>query len=436
MEETLNSQSMFSKLQRIAEQAQANPKMVFISLAHLIDVALLTEAFQRLHKNAAPGVDGVTATEYAAHLQDNLTALHERLRTGKYQAHPVKRAWLGKEDGSQRPLGLPALEDKIVQRAVTMLLEAVYEQDFYDFSYGFRPKRSAHQALHELRERCRRQNIGWIVDADISKFFDTLNRSHLRDIIKQRVNDGGIIRLLGKWFHAGVLEEETLSYPESGTVQGGVISPILSNIYLHYVLDDWFVKEVQLRMKGRSFLVRFADDFIGGFELEEDARRFMEVLPKRFARFGLTIHPSKTKLVDFRKPSGGDKPSTENKSFDFLGFTHFWAKSRRGYRVIKRKTSKKRLKRTIRALWEWCRDNRHLPLKEQYQKLCQKLRGHIQYFGIRGNMRALERVIQEAKKAWQFWLSRRSQKANIIWQKFKLLMERFVLPKPRIVHQI
>jgi RNA-directed DNA polymerase len=434
MGETQSSQPVSTKLQKIAEQARINPEMVFTSLVHLMDVELLTEAFGRLRKSAAPGIDGVTAAEYAGDLEENLSNLHERLRTGKYKAQPVKRAWIGKEDGSQRPLGLPALEDKIVQRAVTMLLETVYEQDFHDFSYGFRPGRSPHQALHTLREQCKSGTIGWIVDADISQFFDNLDRGQLREILKQRVNDGGIIRLLGKWFHAGVLDAESLSHPEKGTVQGGVISPILSNIYLHHVLDDWFVKEVQPRMKGRCFLLRFADDFVGGFEY--DARRFMEVLPKRFARFGLTIHAKKTKLIEFRRPGRRERTGKGSGSFDFLGFTHYWAKSLKGYWVLKRKTAKKRLERTIRALWEWCRENRHEPIKAQYQKLCQKIRGHIQYFGIRGNMRALEVVIHEARKAWRFWLSRRSQKGKIIWERFKKLMAKLVLPRARIVHQV
>jgi len=434
MEETPSSQTISTKLQKIAQLARTSPEMCFTTLAHLIDVDFLTQAFGKLRKNASPGIDNMTAADYAENLEENLKQLHTRLRTGSYRAQPVKRAWINKADGSQRPLGIPALEDKIVQRAVATLLEAIYEEDFYDFSYGFRPGRGPHQALHELREQCMGKNIGWVVDADISKFFDELDRGQLREIIKQRVNDGGIIRLLGKWFNAGVLEDECLHHPEKGTVQGGVISPILSNIYLHYVLDNWFANEVQPRMKGNSFLIRFADDFVAGFEREEDAQRLMEVLPKRFARFGLQIHPTKSKLVDFRKPRGGGGKGKG--SFDFLGFTHHWGKSRRGYWVIKRKTAKKRQRRAIQSMREWCKKNRHLPLLIQYRTLCKKLRGHIQYYGIRGNSRALGAVVHEVTKAWRFWLSRRSQKSNIIWDKFKVLQERLPLPKPRIVHQI
>jgi group II intron reverse transcriptase/maturase len=276
----------------------------------------------------------------------------------------VQRAWQEKEDGSQRPIGKPTFEDKIVQRAVSMLLEQIYEQDFYDFSYGFRPGRSPHQALHELRERCRTMNVHWLVDADVTGFFDNIDKRLLQDFIRRRVNDGGLRRLIGKWLNAGVLEGEDLTYSEKGTPQGGVISPILANIFLHYVLDDWFVREVQPRMRGRVFLIRFADDFVIGCELEEDARRLMEVLPKRFSKHGLTIHPEKTKLIEFGRPRNqaappakaggtpnepsGSKPAgapgTGNGTFDFLGFTHYWGRSRQGNWVIKKRTSKKRIR--------------------------------------------------------------------------------------------
>ena len=267
-----------TKLQQIAMQAVEYPEMVFTTLIHHIDVKFLKEAYRFTSKTAAPGLDGITAKEYAANLDENLRALHERMRSGQYKAPPVKRVWLDKEDGKKRPIGISEYEDKIVQRAVAMILGAVYEQDFYDFSYGFRPGRSAHEALHELREQSMNKNIGWIIDADISGFFDNLGHSEMIDIIKLRVNDGGIIRFIGKWLNAGVVEGETLSYPEKGAPQGGVISPILSNIFLHHVLDEWYVEEVQPRLKGRSYIVRFADDFIIGCELEEDARRVMAVV--------------------------------------------------------------------------------------------------------------------------------------------------------------
>jgi RNA-directed DNA polymerase len=436
MGDTLRSPTVTTKLQRLAEQANHNPERVFTNLAHLIDVDFLREAYRRTSKSSAAGIDGVTAKLYAEHLDDNLHDLHDRLRRGRYQAAPVVRVWIEKEDGGQRPIGKPAFEDKIVQRAVAMLLEAIYEQDFSDSSYGFRPGRSPHQALHALRTHCMEEGIGWIVDADVSGYFDSIDRTRLREVLRRRVNDGRIMRLIGKWLRAGVMEEGVLHHPETGVVQGGVISPVLANIFLHHVLDEWFEREVQPRLKGRSFLTRFADDWIIGCELETDAQRLMAVLPKRFGRFGLSLHPEKTVLIRFRKPTTRKGSGDGNGTFDFLGLTHYWTRSRRGYWVIHRRTARKRLRRTKKALWRWCRANRHLPLKDQYRKLCQKLRGHFQYYGIRGNYRLLSEVRRHAEKAWRYWLSRRSHKSAISWEKFQKLKAVFGLPIPKIVHQI
>jgi len=433
---TSRPQTVSTELQRIAQQAVDYPDDVFTTLGQLIDVDFLREAHRRTRKDRAPGIDRVTAKEYAEHLDENLQDLHERLRSGRYIAPPVERVWLEKEDGSQRPIGKPAFEDKIAQRAVAMLLGAVYEQDFHDFSYGFRNGRSPHQALRELREQCRSMNIGWVVDADVSGYFDSIDHRLLREVIKQRVNDGRILRLIGKWLNAGVVEDGELTYPESGSPQGGVISPVLSNIYLHHVLDEWFVRDVQPRMKGRCFLIRFADDFVIGCELEGDARRIMSVLPKRFSRFRLTIHPKKTRLISFGKPARRETTDRGNGTFDFLGFTHYWAKSRLGNWVIKRQTAKKRIRRAKRTLWQWCRDNRHLRQMEQYAKLCQKIRGHFQYYAIRGNYRALESFYEFACKAWRYWLSRRSRESYIPWDKFHRMLEVTPLPQPRIIHEV
>jgi RNA-directed DNA polymerase len=432
----LRSPTVTTKLQRLAEQAQRDPKRVFTNLAHLIDEDFLREAYRRTRKSSAAGIDGVTAKQYAEHLDENLHDLHERLRSGRYQAAPVVRVWIEKEDEGRRPIGKPAFEDKIVQRAVAMLLEAIYEQDFSDSSYGFRPGRSPHDALRDLRRRCLTEGIGWIVDADVSGYFDSINRTHLREVLRRRVNDGSILRLMGKWLRAGVMEEGELHHPETGVVQGGVISPVLANVLLHHVLDEWFEREVQPRLKGRSFLTRFADDWIIGCELEEDAQRLMAVLPKRFARFDLSLHPEKTVMIKCRRPMARMASGDGNGTFDFLGLTHYWARARRGYWVIKRKTARKRLRRTKKALGRWCRANRHLPLKDQYRMLCQKLRGHFQYYGIRGNSRKMAEVRHHAEKAWQYWLSRRSHKRAISWEKFQKLKAVFGLPTPKIVHQI
>lgn len=433
MGDTQRSQTVSTELQWIAEQAVQFPDRVFTSLAHLIDVDLLRVAYDRTRKDAAPGIDKVTAKIYAENLEENLCHLHMRLQSGCYHAPPVKRAWIEKEDGSQRPIGLPVFEDKIVQRAVGMIMGAVYEQDFYDFSHGFREGHSQHQALHELREQCMRMNIHWIVDADVKGYFDSIDHEKLLEVIRQRINDGGIIRLIGKWLNAGVMEGDILTYPEKGTPQGGVISPVLANIYLHHVLDEWFVQEVKPRMKGDCFLIRFADDFIIGCELESDARRIMEVLPKRFERFGLTIHPTKTVMIRFGRPGSEKDSGKENGTFTFLGFTHFWAKSLRGCWVIKRETAKKRLRRARKRLWQWCRENRHDLVREQYRALCSKLVGHYQYYGIRCNYRKLEAFFEFVRKAWRYWLSRRKRRGTIAWEKFEQLLEAFPLPKPRIV---
>lgn len=433
MGDTLGSQTVSTKLRRIAEQAERYPDTVFNNVYHLIDYDFLLEAYRRTRKSSAPGLDGVTAQEYAKNLELNLRDLHDRLCSNRYVAPLVERVWIEKEGGKQRPIGKPSFEDKIVQRSVVMILAAIYGHDFYDFSHGFQEGHSPHQALRELREQCIGLNINWILDADVSGFFDNLSHSYVREFVKRRVNDGGIMRLIGKWLKAGIVEGEILTYPEKGTPQGGVVSPMLANIFLHHVLDDWFITEVHPRMKGRCFLIRFADDFIIGFELEEDAHRVMNILAKRFNRFGLTIHPDKTKLVRFSRPS--IKETGGSGTFDFLGFTHYWSKSRRGNWIIKRKTMGKRLRRFIKSIWEWCRANRHESPKEQYNMLCIKLRGYYQYYGIRCNYKALEKVYEETRYAWRYWLSRRSHKGNINWEKFaSTIIDKLPLVRPRIIH--
>jgi RNA-directed DNA polymerase len=274
------------------------------------------------------------------------------------------------------------------------------------------------------------------VDADVRGYFDSIDRTRWREVLRQRVNDGRIMRLIGKWLRAGVMEDGELYHPETGVVQGGVISPVLANIFLHHVLDEWFEREVRPRLKGRAFLLRFADDFCIGCEREGDARKIMAVLPKRFARFGLTIHPEKTARIAFGKPEARQASAQGNGTVEFLGLTHYWAKSRRGFWVIKRRTARKRLRRTQKALWRWCRANRHAPVKYQYQMLCLKLRGHCRYDGIRGNFRLLEEVRRYAERAWRYWLSRRSSKSAIGWGKFQRLLQTYVLPTPKIVHTI
>ena len=355
---------VFTKQQRIAELAKQAPHMGFTSLAHHIDLKWLHEAYLRTRPNGATGVDGQTNLDFNKHLGDNLRALLEQAKSGTYRAPPVRRAYIPKGTGSEtRPIGIPTYADKILQRAVVMALEPIYEQDFLDCSYGFRPGRSAHQALQALWEQTMAMGGGWIVEVDIQKFFDTLDKAQLREFLQRRVRDGVLLRLIGKWLHAGVLEEGTLTIPDEGTPQGGVISPLLANIYLHYVLDVWFKEEVQPRLRGRAFLIRYADDFVMGFACAEDARRVLEVLPKRFGKFGLTLHPQKTRLVPFQKPSSGNQePRSRPGTFDLLGFTHFWGLSRRGFWVVKRHTAGSRFSRALKKIAVWCRKNLHAPV--------------------------------------------------------------------------
>lgn len=440
--EASNSTTVSTRQQRIAQLAKQAPEMGFTSLNHFLDLAWLQAAFARTRKDGAVGVDGQTADEYAQNLEANLQGLLDRAKSGTYHAPPVRRVHIPKGTGSEtRPLGIPTFEDKVLQRAVVMLLEPIYEQDFYDCSYGFRPARSAHQALDTLWRQTMQTGGGWILEVDIRKFFDTLDHAHLRALLQHRVRDGVVLRLIGKWLNAGVLENDSVSYAESGTPQGGVISPLLANIYLHYVLDQWFVQDVRPRMKGAAFLVRYADDFVMGFAHEADARKVLEVLPKRFGKYGLTLHPDKTRLVPFTRPSrdsDADGPSNRPRpgTFDLLGFTHYWGKSRQQNYVVKRKTAAKRLARALRAVGQWCRLNRHRPVAEQHQILSQKLRGHFGYYGITGNSIALSRFRQEVTNIWRKWLSRRKRGGPIPWTDFTRLLARYPLPPAVAVHSV
>ena len=429
----MSSPTVSTKLAQIAKQSKCDPAMVFTTLAHLMDEDFLTEAFHQLRKDAAAGIDQMTVEEYKGNLRENIAELHRKLVSREYRAQPARRVWIPKGDGGQRPLAILVLEDKIVQRAVAMLLEAIYEPHFYDFSCGFRRHFSAHTALIYLRQQCLELGINWIIDADIRKFFDTINWTHLRAVLQKRVNDGTLLRLIGMWMHVGVLEEGQVVRSEDGTPQGAPISPILANIFLHAVLDEWFQTEVKPRMKGKCFLVRYADDFVMGFTLRSDAERVFQVLPKRFERFGLGIHPEKSRLVQFSRPYWRKGKGTG--SFVFLGFTHYWAKTLGGGWTIKRKTQGKRLSRFLSGIAEWCKANRHEPIREQFQILSAKLRGHYQYYGVRGNFKMMEVAYEHAQQAWKRWLARRNSKDRMSWEDFEAkVLNFFELPKPRIIH--
>jgi group II intron reverse transcriptase/maturase len=418
--------------------------MGFTSLAHLMDIDWLREAWRLTRKGGAAGVDGRTAADYERDLEGNLRSLLERAKSGTYRAPPVRRVHIPKGGSATetRPIGIPTLEDKLLQRAVAMLLEPICEQDFCDCSHGFRPGRGAHQALQALWKQTMVNRGGWVVEVDIRKFFDTLDHRHLREFVGRRVRDGVLLRLIGKWLSAGVMEDGCVSYPDSGSPQGGVISPLLSNVYLHYVLDEWFEREVRPRLKGRAHLVRYADDFVIGFTDEEDARRVMRVLPKRFGRYGLALHPEKTRLVPFRQPPArrgggrGGGPGTGPGSFDFLGFTHVWALSQRGNWVVKQRTAAGRLRRAVLSIAQWCRANRHLPVAEQQRVLSQKVRGHFAYYGVTGNATALSRFRTAVECCWRKWLSRRNRERGTTWDAFARLLGRYPLPAVRVVHSI
>jgi RNA-directed DNA polymerase len=422
---------------RIAELARRSPQAALTTLAHHIDIDWLTEAYRRTRKDGAVGVDGQTAKDYAADLEGNLRSLLDRAKSGRYQAPPVRRVHIPKGTGPEtRPIGIPTFEDKILQRAVAMVLESIYEQDFLDCSYGFRPGRSAHQALDALWHRLMEVKGGWVLEVDIRKFFDALDHRHLRAILSRRIRDGVLLRLIGKWLKAGVLEDGRVTHPESGSPQGGVVSPVLANAYLHEVLDTWFERTVKPRLRGRASLIRYADDAVLVFESEGDARRVLDVLPKRFAKYGLALHPEKTRLVPFQRPPlspppgapRGGRPAT----FDFLGFTHHWDRTLKGNWAVKRQTAKDRFRRSLKAVAGWCREHRHMPVKEQWVALTAKLRGHFAYYGIPGNTRRLQDFRHHARCAWHKWLSRRSTKAHITWERFGELERRFPLPPARL----
>jgi len=438
MSRSLNLGSISTRLRRIAHLAREDPQRSFLSLAHYIDEFWLMEAYSRTRKDGAPGIDGQTAKQYAEDLAGNLRSLLDRFKSGLYRAPPVRRVDIPKGSGSEtRPIGIPTFEDKVLQRAVTMVLESVYEEDFLDCSYGFRPNRSALDAITVLRRELTEMGGGWVLEVDIRNFFDELDHDHLRSFLDRRVRDGVIRRAIGKWLKAGVMEKGRLLHPKTGAPQGAVISPVLANLYLHEVVDRWFEEEVQPRLCGRAVLVRYADDLVIVFADEHDARRVEAVLPKRLARYGLRLHPDKTRLVSFRRPpwgSGGPEAQRLG-SFAFLGFTHFWGKGRKpGSWVLQRKTAPSRFTRSMRRVRLWCRQWRHKPVAWQRRQLSRRLLGHYAYYGIAGNQRALSNFYRQVEREWRKWLDRRSQRTSMPWKRYKRLLRVHSLPRPRIVH--
>lgn len=424
------------ELSRLAELARQDAGRKFYSIAHLLTKEALWEAFDNLRKDAAAGVDGVTYAEYAEHLVENLGKLHEKLKSKTYRAQPLRRIYIDKEDGRKRPISIPSLEDKIVQRATVELLNAIFEQDFLDCSYGFRPGRSAHDALDEVGRVICYGPTEYVLELDISSYFDSIVRKQLMEMVERRVSDASILRLIGKWINIGVVDEGRLLTSETGTGQGQIISPLLANIYLHHVLDVWFEEEVKPRLRGKAFEIRYADDGLLCFQFKEDAERVLEVLPKRFAKYGLTLHPEKTRLVKFGRSAyyQAKRTKTKTATFDFLGFTHRCATSRAGKFAMHVSTMKKRLRRALVAIAAWCREHLHTSLESQQQMLNAKLRGHYQYYGRPTNYRSLEKFVHTVCRIWRRWLARRTRGRRLPWPRFNHILARYPLLRPRITH--
>ena len=427
---------MSSALDRVRQVAVRDKEARFTALLHHVTLERLVMAYRDLSPKAAPGVDGVTWESYGQDLVANLRGLHERVQQGRYRASPSRRAYIPKADGRQRPLGITTLEDKIVQRAVAGVLNAVYEADFRGFSYGFRPGRSPHDALDALATGLYRRKVNWVLDADIRDFFGQLDRDWLRKFLRHRIADERVLRLIGKWLAAGVIEDGQRTESDRGSPQGASVSPLLANVYLHYVLDlwaDWWRKR---HARGDVIIVRWADDFIVGFEYREDAEKFLAGLRERFAKFGLELHPDKTRLIEFgrfaasnRACRGLSKPET----FDFLGFTHICATSKSGRFRVKRITISKRMRAKLKVVKDQLRQRMHLPIPEQGRWLAAVVRGHVAYYGVPGNTKAVAAFRDQVARHWLKTLRRRSQKTRTDWRRMHRIAARW-LPPARIMH--
>jgi len=420
-----------TSLQGIARTARYKATHRFRNLYGEIDYTLLKMAWDRLNKKSMVSDKDLTIQEYAEHLEDNLQKLVKRLKAKKYKAKLVKRHYIAKANGKKRPLGIPALEDKIVQKAASMLLEAIYEQDFKDSSYGYRPKRSAQDAVSDLTFQLQYGKYGYIVEADIKGFFDNIDHDLLLEMLSERINDRAFLNLIRKWLKAGILEPDGMViHPDTGTPQGGIISPILANLYLHVVLDKWFEEEIKPRLRGKALIIRYADDFICAFQYKYDVDRFYEVLPKRMGKYGLELEKTKTSIIRFSR----FHPSRK-RTFSFLGFEFYWFPDRKGTVRVQRRTSPKKQQAALRRIKEWIRKSRHLPKKKYFGTLKRKLQGHYNYYYIRGNSRSVWSFYEQVKFYVHKWLNRRSQRKSYNWEKFKLLLEWVKLPWPKLTEK-
>lgn len=413
---------------QIAERSRKYPGVALTNLHSYITPAYMHGCYEELNKNSTRGVDGKNWDEYKVNVKEDIEQMHNMFKNGSYRAPDIRRAYIPKGDGTKRPLGIPTVEDKILQRAVSKILTPIYEQEFYDFSYGFRPGKSAHGALQSLFEEVSFRGKRYIIDADMKNYFGSIEHQCLREMLDQRIKDGVIRKQIDKWIKAGILESGMVTYPKEGTPQGGSISPILSNIYLHYVLDKWFIEQIQPLLKGGSSLIRFADDYLMCFTNKEDADRVFSVLPKRLLKYGLTLHPDKTCLIDL------NKQDNDKRGFDFLGFTHYMSKSRRGRAILKRKTSSKKLKMSLNKLNERIKVNRHLPNKVLIDDLNRKLRGYYQYYGITFNSRSLGRFYAQVERMLYKWINRRGGN-RLNWERYSTLIRKWrPLLRPKIYH--
>jgi group II intron reverse transcriptase/maturase len=436
MRRTQSRESVSQGLDRVRKATQQKKKERFTALLHYVTVDRLADAFSSLKREVAPGVDGTTWQSYKQDLEANLTRLHEQVHRGTYRALPSRRRYIPKPDGRQRPLGIAALEDKIVQRAVVQVLNAIYEEDFLGFSYGFRPGRGQHDALDALAVGITSTKGNWIVDADIAGFFDAVSHEWLIRFVEHRVGDGRILRLIRKWLKAGVMEDGNLVPTEAGTPQGAVISPLLANIYLHYAFDLWADQWRKHHAKGQIIVLRYADDIVIGFQHERDAKRFMEEMRLRLEKFALSLHPEKTRLIEFgryaardRKARGLGKPET----FHFLGFTHICSRSRRGVFQLKRQTRRDRMRARLRAIKEELRRRMHEPIPLQGKWLGHVVRGYFAYHAVPTNSRCLGAFRHYVVDLWRRSLAQRSQRDRTTWNRMAKLAAEF-LPLPRILH--
>ena len=421
---------METELTRIAYTARTQPEVRFTSLVHLINPRNLEICHRELSRNKAPGIDGITKEEYEQNLETNLNDLVRRMKQQSYKPQPVRRAYIAKQGTNKmRPLGIPAYEDKLVQLALSKILNSIYEEDFLDCSFGYRPNRGIHDALKVLNRIIETKNINCILDVDIKGFFDNVDHEWLKKFVKHRIADPNIYRLIVRFLKAGVMEEGKFQATNQGTPQGGVVSPILANLYLHYVVDLWFEKVMRKRYNGKAYMVRYADDMVFCFENEETAREFYEDLVERLNRFNLEISEEKTKIIPFGKRALENKTS---KTFDFLGMTHYMGRNRNGSPRVKRKTSKKKYKASIYKCKEWIKQHRNMPMREMWRKMYVKLQSYYRHYGITDNWESMARFALATERLLFKWLNRRSQRKSFTWDKFSLFLRKNPLPRLKI----